>query len=97
MARARLKTWREPQPNATTNTSPSPTTPKVEIAGGIDEEQLKRQAQEIESLNSSLQAEGVRLQVLRSIELNLTPSGQGDMDPRSLRDLDVCSAASTLP
>ena len=61
----------------------------LKIAGGIDEEQLKRQAQEIESVNSSLQAEGVRLQVLRSIELNLTPSGQGDMDPRSLRDLDV--------
>jgi histidinol phosphatase-like PHP family hydrolase len=61
----------------------------LKIAGGIDEEQLKRQAQEIESVNSSLQAEGVRLQVLRSIELNLTPSGEGDMDPRSLRDLDV--------
>jgi histidinol phosphatase-like PHP family hydrolase len=61
----------------------------LKIAGGIDEEQLKRQAQEIESVNSSLQAEGVRVQVLRSIELNLTPSGQGDMDPRSLRDLDV--------
>jgi histidinol phosphatase-like PHP family hydrolase len=61
----------------------------LKIAGGIDEEQLKRQAQEIEYVNSSLQAESVRLQVLRSIELNLTPSGQGDMDPRSLRDLDV--------
>ena len=55
----------------------------LKIAGGIDEEQLARQGMEIESLNASNAAEGKRFRVLRSIELNLSPKGEGDMSPSS--------------
>lgn len=61
----------------------------LKIAGGIDEEQLQQQAREIAAVNAKLRSEGVRFQVLRSIELNLSPAGAGDMDPSSLDRLDV--------
>jgi histidinol phosphatase-like PHP family hydrolase len=61
----------------------------LKIAGGIDEQQLRQQAEEINAVNASTRAEGMRVEVLRSIELNLNPRGDGDMDPRSLRDLDL--------
>jgi histidinol phosphatase-like PHP family hydrolase len=61
----------------------------LKIAGGINERQLEQQAEEIETVNARLRAEGLRVQVLRSIELNLDPSGKGDMDQRSLERLDV--------
>ena len=60
----------------------------LKIAGGIDEEQLARQGREIESLNASI-ASGNRIRVLRSIELNLNPKGEGDMGPASLARLDI--------
>jgi histidinol phosphatase-like PHP family hydrolase len=47
----------------------------LKIAGGINEQQLEQQAEEIRSVNAKLQAEGARFQVLRSIELNLSPAG----------------------
>jgi len=67
------------------------------IAGGINEEQLRQQAEEIAIVNDRCRngcAEGVRgpgraLTVLRSIELNLNPRGEGDMQEESLRDLDL--------
>lgn len=61
----------------------------LKIAGGIDEEQLQQQATEIAMVNAKLQAEGVRFQALRSIELNLSPVGAGDMERSSLERLDV--------
>jgi len=61
----------------------------LKIAGGINEEQLQRQAEEIESVNAKLRAEGVQFRVLRSTELNLNPSGVSDMDRSSLEHLDV--------
>lgn len=61
----------------------------LKIAGGIDERQLRQQAEEIDAVNASMRAEGRGMEVLRSIELNLNPRGDGDMDPRSLRDLDL--------
>ena len=59
----------------------------LKIAGGIDEASLKRQAREIDKFNNSLGRN--RLTVLRSIEMNLNPRGEGDMEPRALRELDV--------
>jgi len=59
------------------------------IAGGINEEQLQRQGEEIGALNAKLQAEGTQLKVLRSVELNLSPAGDSDMDRKSLQGLDV--------
>jgi putative hydrolase len=65
----------------------------LKIAGGIDEIALARQAQEIELVNRSLGAPQAGLTVLRSLEMNLNPRGQGDMDPASLRQLDLVLGA----
>lgn len=40
-------------------------------------------------MNGALEAAGRRLRVLRSVELNLSPSGAGDMTDESLRRLDL--------
>ena len=61
----------------------------LSIANGINEVKLKRQCAEIDAVNQELHANGTRLTVLRSIEMNLNPSGQGDMDPKALELLDV--------
>ena len=61
----------------------------LKIAGGINEEQLQQQGEEIAAVNASLRSEGQSLRVLRSIELNLDPKGNGDMDSESLKSLDI--------
>ena len=61
----------------------------LKIAGGISEEQLREQAAEVAGVNASLRADGHDLTVLRSIELNLNPRGEGDMSSESLSQLDL--------
>jgi histidinol phosphatase-like PHP family hydrolase len=61
----------------------------LKIAGGIDEEQLQQQSEEIATVNAKLKSEGHRLQVLRSIELNIDPRGDGDMNSKALTSLDL--------
>jgi histidinol phosphatase-like PHP family hydrolase len=61
----------------------------LKIAGGIDEAQLEKQAREIDATNRSITRGDSQLIVLSSIELNLDPRGNGDMDPRSLTRLDL--------
>jgi putative hydrolase len=61
----------------------------LKIAGGIDEAQLERQGHEIGKVNAFFAASGKRFRVLRSIELNLNPQGEGDMDADSLSKLDI--------
>jgi len=61
----------------------------LKIAGGIDEEQLLQQGKEVQAVNSTLRAEGLEVQVLHSVELNLDPSGRGDMDRDALKHLDL--------
>ncbi|HJT68563.1 MAG TPA: PHP domain-containing protein [Terriglobales bacterium] len=61
----------------------------LKIAGGITEEQLKLQGEEIEHVNAKLGAEGISFRVLRSIELNIDPRGNGDMESGALADLDL--------
>jgi histidinol phosphatase-like PHP family hydrolase len=61
----------------------------LKIAGGIDERALKRQGVEITKANTALSKSGSQLIVLRSIEMNLNPRGEGDMSPVSLRSLDL--------
>jgi histidinol phosphatase-like PHP family hydrolase len=61
----------------------------LKIAGGIDEADLRKQAAEIARADQSILREGSKLTVLRSIEMNLNPRGEGDMDPRSLSRLDL--------
>jgi histidinol phosphatase-like PHP family hydrolase len=61
----------------------------LKIAGGIDERALKRQGMEIAKVNAALSKSGPQLTVLRSIEMNLNPRGEGDMSPDCLLGLDV--------
>jgi putative hydrolase len=61
----------------------------LKIAGGIDELALKRQEAEITKVNVALSKSGTHLTVLRSIETNLNPRGEGDMSQGSLRSLDL--------
>ncbi len=56
----------------------------LKIAGGIDEGALREQAAEIEEANRDSSC-----RVLRSIELNLNPRGEGDMEPCALDELDI--------
>ncbi|MBV9072052.1 MAG: hypothetical protein JOZ10_00350 [Acidobacteria bacterium] len=61
----------------------------LKIAGGIDEAQVRQQGEEISEVNRKLRSQREKLQVLRSIELNLNPRGEGDMDSRCLAELDL--------
>jgi histidinol phosphatase-like PHP family hydrolase len=61
----------------------------LKIAGGIDERELKRQGMEIAKVNAALSKSTSHVTVLRSIEMNLNPRGEGDMAPDSLRSLDL--------
>lgn len=61
----------------------------LKIAGGINEEQLAQQALEIRSVNELLHQENRNIRVIHSIELNLSPTGEGDLNPESLRSLDL--------
>ena len=61
----------------------------LKIAGGIDEIQLERQAEEIAQVNAAMASTAKPFRVLRSIELNLSPSGAGDMEPAALARLDL--------
>jgi histidinol phosphatase-like PHP family hydrolase len=56
----------------------------LKIAGGIDEAALRKQAAEIESVNRCSSC-----RVLKSIELNLNPRGEGDMEAAALTRLDL--------
>ena len=61
----------------------------LKIAGGIDEMALAKQGEEIAAVNAATQSSGGKITVLRSIEMNLNPRGEGDMEPESLRQLDL--------
>lgn len=61
----------------------------LKIAGGIDEERLAEQGDEISELNLKLDELEAEITVLKSIELNLGRDGDGDMDPAALADLDL--------
>lgn len=61
----------------------------LKIAGGIDERALREQASEIAETNREILRGGGNLTVLRSIEMNLNPRGEGDMNPKSLSGLDL--------
>lgn len=61
----------------------------LKIAGGIDERALKQQGAEIAKMNLALSKSRPHLTVLRSIEMNLNPHGEGDMSPDCLLGLDV--------
>ena len=63
----------------------------LKIAGGIDEKALAEQGREIAGANDTMSGSG--LTVLRSIEMNLNPRGEGDMDSKALGRLDIVLGA----
>jgi histidinol phosphatase-like PHP family hydrolase len=73
----------------------------LKITHGMDEGRLFLQGEEIRRINLALEAtpgaptgEGDEpFRVLRGIEMNLSPTGEGDMDPDALAQLDVVLGA----
>ena len=61
----------------------------LKIAGGMSEAELTLQAAEIGKVNASMAKRGHAFRVLKSLEMNLSPTGEGDMTPQSLRKLDL--------
>jgi DNA polymerase (family 10) len=59
------------------------------IANGMSEERLAAQAVDIASLNERMDD----FRILHSIEMNLSPEGEGDMDPAALARLDLVLGA----
>ncbi|HEX9410177.1 MAG TPA: PHP domain-containing protein [Actinomycetota bacterium] len=63
------------------------------IALGMDEARLAVQGEEVRAVNAELEAQGADLRVLHGLEMNLSPEGEGDMDPGALRSLDLVLGA----
>ena len=61
----------------------------LKIAGGINEAQVRQQGREIERANKAIAKKGGGLTVLRSLEMNLNPRGEGDMAAADLSALDI--------
>jgi histidinol phosphatase-like PHP family hydrolase len=61
----------------------------LKIAGGMSEEELAEQMTEIDGVNSEIASTSSGFRILRSLEMNIDPRGEGDMDPASLKGLDL--------
>src|SRR5438105_12763662 len=61
----------------------------LRITNGMDEARLVAQGEHI----AAIKAGGSEIDVLRGIELDLTPDGAGDMDPERLAELDLVLGA----
>lgn len=61
----------------------------LKIAGGIDEVALAQQWLEIATANDENRKAGSTVTVLRSLEMNLNPKGEGNMEHDALSQLDL--------
>jgi hypothetical protein len=61
----------------------------LKISGGIDEQQLEEQGEEIARINEQTANDKKLFRVLRSIELNLNVAGEGDMELQALAKQDI--------
>jgi DNA polymerase (family 10) len=59
------------------------------MTGGLDEEKLSKQGEEIDELNEQLEG----IQILKGVELNILKDGSLDIPDRVLKSLDVACAA----
>lgn len=59
----------------------------LKIAGGMSPEVLELQAREVAAVNEGMAPFGFR--VLHALEMNISPTGHGDMDPDVLAPLDL--------
>jgi putative hydrolase len=62
---------------------------ELSIANGMDERRLRLQGEAIDETNARLAARDAKLRVLKSIEMNLNPAGEGDMSSDALAKLDL--------
>jgi histidinol phosphatase-like PHP family hydrolase len=62
---------------------------ELSIANGMDEKWLRKQGIEIAEVNRALAERGSKLRVLKAIEMNLNPEGEGDMESDALAELDL--------
>jgi putative hydrolase len=65
----------------------------LKIARGMDEEELARQGEDVAAANEELRSQGTSLRLLHAIEMNISPEGEGDMDPVALARLDLVLGA----
>jgi DNA polymerase (family X) len=65
----------------------------LRIANGMNEAELERQGDEIRALDGELAERHAGFRVLRGVELNLSPDGAGDLEPRFLATLDLVLGA----
>jgi histidinol phosphatase-like PHP family hydrolase len=65
----------------------------LRIANGMDEARLRAQGEVIDRINAELQSAGSDMVVLRSVEMNLSPEGEGDMEWDALCELDLVLGA----
>jgi histidinol phosphatase-like PHP family hydrolase len=61
----------------------------LKIADGITEMELEEQGREIDALNHRFENDYPRFRIFRSVELNLNPQGEGDIDTAVLDTLDL--------
>ena len=61
----------------------------LHIAGGMSEERLAEQGAEIDEVNRYFDDSDVDFRVLKALEMNLSTTGEGDMEPESLDPLDL--------
>ncbi|MBI5682333.1 MAG: DNA polymerase/3'-5' exonuclease PolX [Deltaproteobacteria bacterium] len=65
----------------------------VSVAHGLDEKRVLKQIEEIDKLNKRLTAHGLRLTVLKGIEVDIKVDGSLDLDKDVLKRLDVVVGA----
>jgi DNA polymerase (family 10) len=63
--------------------------PGTQNPNGLGPAELQRQRCEIDNVNDTLGRQTRKVFVLQSIEMNLNPQGEGDMETGSLRELDL--------
>ena len=61
----------------------------LSIANGMNEQHLRAQGVEISKVNAVLAKRDAKVRVLKSIEMNLNPHGEGDMESDALAELDL--------
>ena len=65
----------------------------LKIANGMDETELSAQGDEIRALNGELAERYPGFRILRGVEMNLSPSGDGDLDSDFLATFDLVLGA----
>jgi histidinol phosphatase-like PHP family hydrolase len=65
----------------------------LRIANGMDEAALERQAEEIRSQEAQLADTHPGFRILRGVEMNLSPAGEGDLAPTFLAGFDLVLGA----